>query len=96
MSTKETLIRTDDEHWYKDNQARIWEQAKTDTVLVLEFGLEHKIEKDEQGTRVIIEEGTGLYKEIMAALSGNTAIKVRGCGDECVTAGKIRELMKEI
>lgn len=60
MSTKSTLILTkNNEHWYKDCNARCF---------VLEFDKKHKVEVDEEGTRIIVEPNTPLYKELYEIL----------------------------
>ena len=60
MSTKSTLILTqDNEHWYKDCNAKCF---------VLEFDKKHKVEVDEEGTRIIIESNTPLYEKLYKIL----------------------------
>lgn len=66
MSTKSTILLTNaNEHWYVDCQASVWEEVTTEHAIILEIGTEHRIETDDEGTRIIIEEGTELYKAIM-------------------------------
>lgn len=65
MSTKSTMILTyDNEHWYKDCNGSYYEGTETEECIVLEIGKKHMVEQDEDGTRIIIEEGTELYKEL--------------------------------
>ena len=65
MSTKSTLLLTkDNEHWYMEGNARYYEEAKTESAIVLEFDAQHKIEHCSDGLRVIIEEGTELYNAL--------------------------------
>ena len=65
MSTKSTMIlTTDNEHWYKEGNGRYYENSQTERPVVLEFDPQHKVETDEHGTRVIIEERTQLYEEL--------------------------------
>lgn len=78
MSTKSTMILTrDNEHWYKEGNGPYYEQSKTESPLVLEFDPQHKVETDEEGTRIIIEEGTPLYEDLYKIfLSGPRRIKI--------------------
>jgi len=63
MSTKSTiLLTTDSEHWYHDCNGRYYHKTKTMDCIVLEFGKQHRIETDEDGTEIIIESDTALYK----------------------------------
>ena len=65
MSTKATIFLTsDNEHWYRELNAMYYEETKTEYAIVLEIDPRHKVETDEDGTRIIIEEGTPLYKAI--------------------------------
>lgn len=65
MSTKSTMILTgDNEHWYLDCNGPYYEKTKTQRCIVLELDPRHKIEQDDEGTRVIIEEGTPLYNTL--------------------------------
>ena len=69
MSTKATiLLTTDSEHWYKECNARYYEGTKTESAIVLEFDSQHKFEQDSEGFRVIIDEGTELYKALSKAI----------------------------
>lgn len=68
MSTKATiLLTTDSEHWYKEYNARYYEGTKTESAIVLEFDSQHKFEPCSDGLRVVIEEGTELYKALSKA-----------------------------
>ena len=65
MSTKSTMIlTTDNEHWYKDCNGAYYENTGTKDCIVLEIDKRHRIETEEDYTRVIIEEGTPLYKAL--------------------------------
>ena len=68
MSTKSSLLLTkDNEHWYIEGNARYYEEAKTESAIVIEFDAQHKFEHDSEGLRVIIEEGTELYNILCKA-----------------------------
>lgn len=71
MSTKVTLLlTTDNEHWYEETNSRYYEETKTESAIVLEFDEKHKVEVDSDGTRLIIESGTELYKAIRKVFAG--------------------------
>lgn len=66
MSTKSTILLTvRNEHWYLEGNAIYSEDAKTREAIVLEFDKIHKVETDEDGTRIIIEDDTELFNEIL-------------------------------
>jgi hypothetical protein len=66
MSTKCTILLTaNNEHWYREQNAAYYEETKTEQAIILEIDPIHKIETTDEGTRIIIEEGTNLYKAIM-------------------------------
>lgn len=63
MSTKATLLlTTDNEHWYRELNGRYYENTKTEYCIVLEIDPRHRVETDEEGTRIIIEDNTPLYE----------------------------------
>lgn len=65
MSSKSTiLLTTDNEHWYKDCNATHWEGTKAEEAIILEIGLQHTFEVTDEGLRIVIEEGTELFKEL--------------------------------
>jgi hypothetical protein len=69
MSTKSTILLTsDNEHWYNDCNSAYYEETKTQEAIVLQIHPRHKVETDEDGTRIIIEEGTPLYNSIKGKL----------------------------
>lgn len=66
MSTKSSLLLTkNNEHWYIELDAEYSEDAKTERCIVIEIDKMHKVETDEEGTRIIVEEGTELYKALI-------------------------------
>lgn len=66
MSTKATiLLTTDNEHWYEELNAPHYEDTKTESAIVLEIDKQHKYGIGDEGIRVVIEENTELYKELM-------------------------------
>jgi len=66
MSTRSTIILTaQNEHWYRDCNSQYNEDTKTLRGIVLEFDKIHRVETDEEGTRIIIEEDTELYNELI-------------------------------
>lgn len=81
MSTKTTLILTDDnEHWYVDCNGRSYENTDTEDCLVLEFDSRHRVEENKDGTRIIIESDTPLYKMITEFMA-NTKRLIRRIED---------------
>jgi hypothetical protein len=68
MSTHATLFLTkDNEHCYIEHNAPYYEECKTEQCIVLEVDPKHRVETDEEGTRIIIEEGTELYNHLINA-----------------------------
>jgi len=66
MSTKSTILLTvRNEHWYREGNAAYFEETKTQKAIVLEFDKIHRVKTDDEGTRIIIEENTELYDEII-------------------------------
>ncbi|HAS55337.1 MAG TPA: hypothetical protein DCS42_15020 [Nitrospiraceae bacterium] len=75
MSTRATiLLTTDNEHWYEELSASYHEETKTEYAVVLEIDRQHKYEISDEGIRVVIEEDTELYREIMK-LCGRQVLK---------------------
>lgn len=71
MSSKATILLTkENEHWYRELNAQYEEETVSEYCIILEIGPGHKVETDEDGTRVIIEEGSPLYNEILKNLTG--------------------------
>lgn len=65
MSTKATILLTNDnEHWYRETNARYYESTKSEEAMILEIDGQHRVEQSMDGLRVIIEEGTNLYAEL--------------------------------
>jgi len=66
MSTKSTILLTScSEHWYVQCNARYHEGTTSEYAIVLQIDKSHRIEIDEDGTEIIIEEDTPLYNEIL-------------------------------
>jgi len=55
-------VTSDDEHWYVEQNASYNEGCATEKCIVLEIHPRYRIETDDEGTRIIIEEGTPLYE----------------------------------
>lgn len=69
MSTKSTILLTsDNEHWFNDCNAAYYEETKTQEAIILEISSQHKVDVYSDITRIVIEEGTPLYKSIMEKL----------------------------
>lgn len=65
MSSKTSILLTsDNEHWYLEANAEYYEETKTKEAIVLEIGKQHKVEITDENTRIIIEEGTDLFRQI--------------------------------
>jgi len=72
VSTRSTILLTNEnEHWYRDCNGAYHEETSTEECLVLELDKRHKVEQDEDGTRIIIEEDTPLYQAILELIKGD-------------------------
>lgn len=77
MSSKATLFLTNaNEHWYHEGNARYYEGTKAESAFVLEIAPKHKIETDEEGTFIVIEEGTELFESLAKALDLEYLVKL--------------------
>lgn len=67
MSSKLSLIFTDQEHWYIESLAGRKQNVSTPECIVLELESKHKIEinKDTGQKKILIESDTPLYRELV-------------------------------